>query len=71
MQIEKINASRRNAILWLARFLAALGLTGFGIKIGLQPGGKVPIKNQPDCQNCIFLHSTCVPKTLTCRKEND
>lgn len=69
MENKTPDHSRRDAILWLVRLLAALGLTSFGIKIGLQQPTEIPHKNQPQCQNCVFAKSTCVPKTPTCRKD--
>ena len=69
------NSTRREVLLWIARVAAALGLSGLGVKLGLNdldlPADGVPHQEGEKCRGCLFRKSTCVPGTPTCRKEAD
>jgi len=62
------NFNRRKALLLIARFLAAIGLTSLGIKLTSPGIGKVLLDTKKNCKGCHFEQSTCMPGTATCRK---
>lgn len=63
--------SRRKALLLMARFLAAIGLTSLGIRL-VSPGkDKVLLDSKSICKGCHFEQNTCVPSTTTCRRAGD
>ncbi len=65
------NCSRRKALLFLGRVLAALGLTSLGIKLASPGKNKVLLNAKSDCKGCRFEKGTCIPQTQTCRRNEE